>query len=165
VGSSPIVYQSDNKYYILFSDEYSRFSWIYFFPCKYDVASIFAQFKQKVKILLSRKMCVVQCDGGTEYKPLQSQFPEIIFHISCPYIPEHNGLIERKHRHVVKLSLTSMYHLYHWNIGTLSLRVHCLSSTDYPQYLITVSRRLRNSFIMSLNINIFTLLNVSVFLY
>jgi Reverse transcriptase (RNA-dependent DNA polymerase)/gag-polypeptide of LTR copia-type/GAG-pre-integrase domain len=109
-GPSPIVSQTGNKYYILFTDDFSRFSWIYFCSSKSDVVSIFAQFKQKVEMLLSHKICVVQCDGGTEYKPLQSQFPEITFHISCPYTPEQNGLIERKHRHVVELSLASMYH-------------------------------------------------------
>jgi hypothetical protein len=65
------------------------------------------------------KICIVQCDGGTEYKPLQTKFPEIIFHLSCPYTPEQNSLVERKYRHVVELGLASMYHssipLEHWD--------------------------------------------------
>jgi hypothetical protein len=39
------------------------------------------------------------------------QFPEITFHISCPYTPEQNGLAERKHRHVVELGLANMSHV------------------------------------------------------
>jgi hypothetical protein len=37
-------------------------------------------------------------------------FTNIQFHISCPYTPQHNGLVERRHRHVVELSLATMLH-------------------------------------------------------
>jgi hypothetical protein len=118
-GPSPVLSQLGNRYYVLFTDEYSRFSWIYFCACKSNVVKLFAQFKQKVETLLSHKICVVQCDGGTEYKPLLTQFLAITFHLSCPYTPEQNGLIERKHRHAVELNLASMYHasipLEHWD--------------------------------------------------
>lgn len=38
--------------------------------------------------------------------------------ISCPYTPEQNGLEERKHRHIIELSLSMMFDshlpLHHW---------------------------------------------------
>ncbi|KAJ3701350.1 hypothetical protein LUZ61_005055 [Rhynchospora tenuis] len=109
-GPAPVLSHSGNKYYVLFTDQFSRFSWLYCCSVKSDVCKIFTQFRQKAENLLSNKIKIVQCDGGTEFKPIQSQFPDITFHISCPYTPEQNGLVERKHRHIVELSLASMYH-------------------------------------------------------
>jgi hypothetical protein len=44
-----------------------------------NLMCLFAQFKLKVETLLSHKICVVQCDGGTKYKPLLNQFPKLSF--------------------------------------------------------------------------------------
>jgi hypothetical protein len=46
---------------------------------KSDVLAVFTQFKTKVETLLSHKIKIIQCDGGTEFKPLQTQFPDIYF--------------------------------------------------------------------------------------
>lgn len=50
----------------------------------------------------------MQIDEGTEFKPLKEYFQErgIIQRTTCPYTSEQNGLIERKHRHVVETRLT-----------------------------------------------------------
>jgi hypothetical protein len=52
----------------------------------------------------------VQLDGGTEFQPILKSYPTIQFHISCPYTPQQNDLVERRHRHVVELGLTTMFH-------------------------------------------------------
>jgi hypothetical protein len=54
----------------------------------------------------------MQIDGGTEFLPIQRCYPSIQFHISCPYTPQQNGLVERRHRQVVELSLASMFHAH-----------------------------------------------------
>ncbi|KAJ1704569.1 hypothetical protein LUZ63_004348 [Rhynchospora breviuscula] len=109
-GPSPVLSDRGNKYYVHFVDEYTRFSWIYPCACKSDVAKIFIVFKSKVENLLACKIQTMQCDGGTEYKPIMAQFPEITFQMSCPYTPEQNGLAERKHKHIVELGLATMFH-------------------------------------------------------
>ncbi|KAJ4768699.1 hypothetical protein LUZ62_079074 [Rhynchospora pubera] len=109
-GPAPIVSEKGNKYYVLFIDEFSRFSWIFPCACKSDVPKLFAVFKIKVEHLCGHKIKTLQCDGGTEYKPLMTAFPEINFQLSCPYTPEQNGMAERKHRHVVELGLANLFH-------------------------------------------------------
>jgi hypothetical protein len=71
---------------------------------------LFAEFKSRVENLLSCKIQTIQCDGGTEFKSLITQYSEITFQVSCPYTPEQNVLAERKHHHVVELSLATMIH-------------------------------------------------------
>jgi hypothetical protein len=104
----------------MFTDDFSRFNWIYCIACKSEVSKVFAQFKARVENLLSTTIKTIQCDEGTEFKPLITQYPAITFHISCLYTPEQNSLAERKHRHVVELSLATMFHasipLSFWNV-------------------------------------------------
>jgi Reverse transcriptase (RNA-dependent DNA polymerase) len=70
--------------------------------------------------LLSIKIKIVQCDGGTEFKPVMRQNPDITFQVSCPHTPEQNGLAERKHRHIVELGLANLFHasipLSYWDV-------------------------------------------------
>jgi gag-polypeptide of LTR copia-type/GAG-pre-integrase domain len=90
-GPAPILSKKGHRYYVQFTDEFSRFSWLYTCASKSDVTLIFAQFRQRVENLLDYKIKVFQCDGGSEFKPIMKQFPEIIFQISCPYTPEQNA--------------------------------------------------------------------------
>ena len=62
----------------------------------------------------SAKTDIFQCDGGGEF-----QSHEFISHlekcgilrqISCPYTPAQNGVVERKHRHIVETGLTLLFH-------------------------------------------------------
>jgi hypothetical protein len=54
----------------------------------------------------------MQIDGGTKFLPLIRANPQIQFHVSCPYTPQQNGLVERRHRHIVELSLATMFHAH-----------------------------------------------------
>ena len=100
-GPSPSTSLLGNRFYVLFVDDFSRFSWLFTCSAKSQVAEIFAGFKTRVENLLSSSLKILHCDGGTEFKPLMSRFPELTFRVSCPYTPEQNGIVERKHRHVV----------------------------------------------------------------
>jgi hypothetical protein len=53
---SPTLSNSENRYYVAFTDEFSKFIWIYFCACKSDVPKLFALFKSKVETLLSTKI-------------------------------------------------------------------------------------------------------------
>jgi hypothetical protein len=84
-GPSPVTSTNENKYYVHFIDQYSRFGWLYYCSSKSDILTIFKLFKAHVENLLSGTIKTIQCDGGIEFSPIRSQFPEISFHISCPY--------------------------------------------------------------------------------
>jgi hypothetical protein len=109
-GPTPVVSNQRNKYYVLFVDDFSHFFWIYPCSCKSDVLKLFVFFKNKVENLLGTSIKSFQCDDGTKFKPLMHQFPKINFKITCPYTPEQNSHIKRKHLHIVELSLAAMFH-------------------------------------------------------
>jgi Reverse transcriptase (RNA-dependent DNA polymerase) len=119
----------------IFIDEFTRFSWFYTCASKSDIINIFTEFKTKAENLLSCTIKKVQCDGGLEFKPLQTKFPAIHFQLSCPYTPEQNGLAKRKHRHLVELSLATMYHAgiplsyWDWIFSSVNFVINRLPST------------------------------------
>lgn len=109
-GASPIISVTGMKYFILFVDDYSRFSWIYFLKVKSDAFPTFLKFKALVETQFNAKIKAIQTDGGGEYAPFTPFLTNLgIFHrLSCPITSEQNGRVERKHRHVVELGLSTM---------------------------------------------------------
>ncbi|KAJ4790150.1 polyprotein [Rhynchospora pubera] len=107
-GPSPVLSHNGFKYYIVFIDDFSKFSWVYFMQSKSEVPQIFTKFKLQVENLLQSKIKVLRTDGGSEYKPIDSHYPELVHQTSCPYTPQQNGLSERKHRHLIELTLANM---------------------------------------------------------
>jgi GAG-pre-integrase domain len=109
-GPSPVMPHNGFRYYIIFIDDFTRFSWIYFLKIKDEVINVFTLFKAQVENLPNTTIKVLRTDGGTEYKPLAKHFPQIVHQIACPYTPQQNGVSERKHRHIVELSLAILQH-------------------------------------------------------
>jgi hypothetical protein len=89
-----------------------KFNLIYFCAQKSEVASVFVKFKSLVENFLSTTIKTLQLDGGTEFLPIIKANPQIQIHIFCPYTPQQNDVIEKKHRHIVELSLATMFHAY-----------------------------------------------------
>ena len=58
------------------------------------------------------KIKSVQSDWGGEYRPFSALLAshDISHKIICPHTHHQNGVVERKHRHIVDLGLTLLYH-------------------------------------------------------
>lgn len=102
------------KYYVLFIDDFSRYTWFFPLHCKSDVYSVFVDFKLKVENMLNNKIKFFRSDGGgefvnTKFKLLFKQCG-ILHQFSCPHTPEQNGCAERKHRHLVETGLSLLFH-------------------------------------------------------
>lgn len=63
------------KYSVSFLDDFSDFSWIYFFKHKPDVVHTFLHFQQHVERLFDTKIHTIQTDWGGEYRNLKILFP------------------------------------------------------------------------------------------
>lgn len=91
-----------NKYVITFTDDYSRFSWV--FPCveKSRCLDIFRVFKTAVEIEFNQKIAIFHCDNGGEYSSNEwkkfSQQQGFKMTYTVPYTPEQNGVAERLNR-------------------------------------------------------------------
>jgi histone deacetylase 1/2 len=96
------------KYYVSFIDDYSKFTWVYLLKKKSDVFQKFHDFQNHVERLFDKKILAMQTDWGGEYQKLNSFFQRVgISHlVSCPHAHQQNGPPERKHRHIVEVSLS-----------------------------------------------------------
>lgn len=112
--SSPVQSEKGMKYYVLFVDDYSRYSWLFPMKYKHEVFQIFKEFKALVENKFSTTIKSFQSDGGGEYIKWAFQnyllTNGIHFHSSCPSHPEQNGTAERKHRQIVDTGLTLLAH-------------------------------------------------------
>ncbi|XP_022013008.2 uncharacterized protein LOC110912566 isoform X6 [Helianthus annuus] len=110
---SPITSHEGYRYYVAFVDDFSRFTWLYPLHTKAMFSTILTTFITFVQTQFSRKIKVFQSDGGTEF--VNNQVKKIFqdngtFHrLSCPYIPQQNGRVERKHRHIIETGLAMMF--------------------------------------------------------
>ena len=115
-GPSPVTSVDSYRYYVTFVDDFSRFTWLYPLKAKSDFVDVFEIFIAFVETQFSSKIKVFQTDGGTEF--LNNRVKGLlhkhgIFHrISCPYTPQQNGRVERKHRHIVETGLAMMFHAH-----------------------------------------------------
>ena len=100
------------SYYVSFTDDHSKFTWIYLLRHKSQVFSIFHEFQSLVERKFDRKIQSIQTDWGGEYQALHSFFKRVgITHlVSCPHAHQQNGSAERKHRHIIEMALTLLAH-------------------------------------------------------
>jgi hypothetical protein len=71
VWTLPIPSTSGCRYYELFVDDYSRFTWLYPILSKAEVFQCFVKFKLLVENLFTAKIKQLQYDNGGEYTSKQ----------------------------------------------------------------------------------------------
>jgi hypothetical protein len=139
-GPAPINSSNGYRFYLLFVDDYSQFSWLYLLKRKSNVLHTFKHFQASVENLLSQKIKVLRTDCGGEYT--SNEFNAhcashgITHHFSCPHTPQQNGLVERKHRHVIESALTLLSNaglsITHWSYA-VSTAVHLINRLPTPK--------------------------------
>jgi len=93
------------EYHVIFIDDYSRRTWIYFLKTKGEVFSRFKEFKSLVEKQTNRKIRVLRSDNGGEY--IDGGFYDfcaqegIRREFMVPYHPQQNRVSERKNRAIV----------------------------------------------------------------
>jgi histone deacetylase 1/2 len=75
---------------------------------KFDVFQIFHQFQAFIERQFSLKIKFVQTNWGGEYRKLNTYFKMIGIHhhVIYPHTHEQNGMVERRHRYIIKTGLT-----------------------------------------------------------
>ncbi|KAI0507419.1 hypothetical protein KFK09_013544 [Dendrobium nobile] len=133
-GPSPITSNQGFRYYIAFIDDFTRFTWVYPLRFKSDVFSIFSAFHVAIEKQYALPIKIIRSDGGTEF--LNFKFQQhlrnhgIQHQISCPYTPEQNGLVERKHRHIIETTRTLLHTAHiplHFWLDTLLTAVYLIN--------------------------------------
>nr|GFC60224.1 hypothetical protein [Tanacetum cinerariifolium] len=120
------------SYFITFTDDYSRYGYVYFLKHKHEVFETFKVFKSEVENQLEKTIKAIPSDHGGEY--IIQEFKDylkscgIVQHLTPPYTPQHNGVSERPNQSAARiLNMVptkrvdkTPYELWHGKVHNLS---------------------------------------------
>ncbi|GJT50725.1 putative RNA-directed DNA polymerase [Tanacetum coccineum] len=107
------------SYFITFTDDYSRYGYVYLLKHKHEVFETFKVFKNEVENQLGKTIKAIRSDRGGEY--ISQEFKDylkacgIVQQLTPPYTPQHNGVSERRNRTLLNMVRSMM------NLTTLPL--------------------------------------------
>lgn len=110
-GPSAISSVDGSYYYVIFVDHYTKYIWFYHMRLKSDVFAIFRRYKLLVEKYFKRPITTIYSYGGGEYTALKTFLSnEGIQHFKTPpHTPQHNGMAERRHKHIISTGLILLH--------------------------------------------------------
>ncbi|GJR76154.1 putative ribonuclease H-like domain-containing protein [Tanacetum coccineum] len=100
------------SYCLVVTDDFSRFSWVFFLVTKDKTIGILKTFIKEIENQLDHKVKVIRSDNGTEFKnSIMNQFCEIKRikrEFSVARTPQQNGVAERKNRTLIEAARTML---------------------------------------------------------
>ncbi|TYK03707.1 Retrovirus-related Pol polyprotein from transposon TNT 1-94 [Cucumis melo var. makuwa] len=104
-GPAPTSTVYGYRYHVLFIDDFSQFSWIYFLKHRSELSRTYIEFANMIRTQFSCPIKTLRTDNALEYKDstllsFLSQQGTLVQR-SCPHTSQQNGRAERKHRHIL----------------------------------------------------------------
>lgn len=96
--------------FLTIADDHSRFTWLYLLPSKAEVIMVLRKVFLMVKTIHSSTVKVLRTDNGCEC--FNTQMTELLKSLgithqsSCVYTPQQNGVVERRHKHILNIART-----------------------------------------------------------
>ncbi|GJT61623.1 putative ribonuclease H-like domain-containing protein [Tanacetum coccineum] len=99
-------------YCLVVTDDYSRFTWVFFLAIKDETSGILKSFITGIKNLVDHKVKVIRCDNRTKFKNREmNQFCEmngILRQFSVDRTPQQNGVAERRNMTLIEAARTML---------------------------------------------------------
>ncbi|GJU20081.1 putative ribonuclease H-like domain-containing protein [Tanacetum coccineum] len=99
-------------YFLVVTDDYSRFSWVFFLSTKDETSGILKTFITGIENQINHKVKIIKCDNGSEFKNNDiNQFygmKGIKREFSVARTPQQNGVAERKNRTLIEAARTML---------------------------------------------------------
>ncbi|KAD4179844.1 hypothetical protein E3N88_28435 [Mikania micrantha] len=111
-GPFRIMSRSGERYFITFTDDFSRYGYVYLLKHKHEAFEVFKVFQNEVQNQLGKTIKAIRSDRGGEY--LSYDFNEhlkkcgIISQLTPPGTPQHNGVSERRNRTLIDMVRSMM---------------------------------------------------------
>ncbi|GJV42326.1 retrotransposon protein, putative, ty1-copia subclass [Tanacetum coccineum] len=113
-GPFRTVSREGTNYFITFTDDFSRYGYVYLMKHKHEVFETFKVFQNEVENQLGKKIKVIRSYQGGEY--LSHEFVNhmkscgIVSQLTPPYTPHHNRVSKRRNQTLLDM-VRSMMHL------------------------------------------------------
>ncbi|GJU46930.1 putative ribonuclease H-like domain-containing protein [Tanacetum coccineum] len=100
------------KYCLVVTDDYNRFTWVFFLTTKDETSEILKNFIKEIENLVDKKVKIIRCDNGIEFKnKVMDDFCKekgIRREYSVARTPQQNGVAERRNRTLIKAARTML---------------------------------------------------------
>jgi len=112
VGPARVQSYTSKWYILVIVDDFSRYSWVFFLESKDEAFGFFLQLAKRLNIEFPKSLRAIRSDNGTEFK--NSSFADfcassgVEHQFSSPYVPQQNGVVERKNRTLVEMARTML---------------------------------------------------------
>ncbi|GJU30413.1 putative ribonuclease H-like domain-containing protein [Tanacetum coccineum] len=98
------------KYCLVVTDDYSRFTWVFFLTMKDETSEILKSFIKEIENLVDKKVKIIRSDNGTEFKnKVLDDFCRekgIKRQYSVARTPQQNGVAKRRNRILIEADRT-----------------------------------------------------------
>ncbi|GJU78725.1 putative RNA-directed DNA polymerase [Tanacetum coccineum] len=107
-GPYRVVSKEGHRYFLTIVDDFTRAVWVYLLKSKEEVFDCICAFFNLIKNQFKQTVKIFRSDNGTEFVNHNfkkfCEFEGIIHQTSCSYTPQHNEIMERKHRHLLNVA-------------------------------------------------------------
>lgn len=95
------------RFFLIIIDDYSKMTWLYLLKLTSDVFLVLKSFFHLVRTQFNKHIKRVRSDNEPEFfnnecNTLLNSFG-IIRESRCPYTPQQNRIVERKHKHILEV--------------------------------------------------------------
>ncbi|GJS33751.1 putative ribonuclease H-like domain-containing protein [Tanacetum coccineum] len=111
-GPTSVRSLNHKTYCLVITDDFSRFSWVFFLRTKDETSGILKDFVRQIENQLNQKVKTIRCDNGTEFKNKDviefCRSKGIKREYSNARTPQQNGVAERKNRTLIEAARTML---------------------------------------------------------
>lgn len=103
-----------HRYFLTLVDDYSRFTWIILLKNKSETKNFIINFVAYLENQFNTSLKCLKSDNGTEFVTLTDflRSKGIIHQRSCIETPQQNGIVERKHQHILNVARSLYFHAH-----------------------------------------------------
>ena len=106
-GPSSISSIGGSRYFVVFVDDYSRYSWIFNMKHRSKLLQVYSNFAKMVETQFSKRIKIFRSDNALEYTQYTFQAVlhsyGIVHQLTCPGTSQQNGRAERKLCHIIDI--------------------------------------------------------------
>lgn len=113
MGPYKLRTHSNCNQFLTIVDDYSRYTWVHLLQHKSDVPSVFEKSVAYEENQFSSKVLYVRSNNALELTEgrLKAFYLKkgIVNQTTCSYTPQQNGIVERKHRHLLETARALLF--------------------------------------------------------
>lgn len=101
------------RYFLTIVDDNTRCTWTFLMSSKGDSLSILQNFHSLILTQFQSKIKIIRSDNAAEFCGSDAlkfySTNDIIHQTSCAYTPQQNGIVERKHKHLLEVARSLLF--------------------------------------------------------